>query len=307
VSQAPLERLGVAELTRTLASRQLSSVELTKHLFQFFPHLEGKELVIEAATESAALKFKIFADLDRLAPAAAILATNTSSLSIARIAEATRRPSRVVGMHFFNPVHIMKLVEIVTHGGIEGSTENTVLGPFYVEGAPEMSLGANIAKPGTPGDACHVWGRILGADGKPVAGAIIDVWEGAGDGFYDVQKNEGTNLRARFRTGADGRYDLHCVRPVSYPVPNDGPVGKLLVATGRHPMRPGHLHFMIQAPGHATLVTHLFTKGDQYLDSDAVFGVKESLIVDFRKGAGGEYEASFDFVLKADKQARRAA
>jgi len=202
---------------------------------------------------------------------------------------------------------VSMLVDFINYGQDGKSTESTVLGPFYVEGAPEMSLGANIAKPGTPGDACHVWGRILGADGKPVAGAIIDVWEGAGDGFYDVQKNEGTNLRARFRTGADGRYDLHCVRPVSYPVPNDGPVGKLLVATGRHPMRPGHLHFMIQAPGHATLVTHLFTKGDQYLDSDAVFGVKESLIVDFRKGAGGEYEASFDFVLKADKQARRAA
>lgn len=202
---------------------------------------------------------------------------------------------------------VSMLVDFLNYGQDGKSTESTVLGPFYVEGAPEMNLGANIAKPGTPGDPCHVWGRILGADGKPVAGAIIDVWEGAGDGFYDVQKNEGINLRARFRTGVDGRYDFHCVRPVSYPVPNDGPVGKLLVATGRHPMRPGHLHFMIQAPGHATLVTHLFTKGDPYMDSDAVFGVKESLIVDFRKGAGGEYEASFDFVLKADQQARRAA
>jgi protocatechuate 3,4-dioxygenase beta subunit len=202
---------------------------------------------------------------------------------------------------------VSMLVDFLNYGQDGKSTESTVLGPFYVEGAPEMNLGANIAKPGTPGDPCHVWGRILGADGKPVAGAIIDVWEGAGDGFYDVQKDEGLNLRARFRTGADGRYDFHCVRPVSYPVPNDGPVGKLLVATGRHPMRPGHLHFMIQASGHATLVTHLFTKGDPYLDSDAVFGVKESLIVDFTKGAGGEYEASFDFVLKADQQARRAA
>ena len=202
---------------------------------------------------------------------------------------------------------VSMLVDFLNYGQDGKSTESTVLGPFYVEGAPEMNLGANIAKPGTPGDPCHVWGRILGADGKPVTGAIIDVWEGAGDGFYDVQKNQGLNLRARFRTGADGRYDLHCVRPVSYPVPNDGPVGKLLVATGRHPMRPGHLHFMIQAPGHATLVTHLFSKGDPYLDSDAVFGVKESLIVDFRKGAGGEYEASFDFVLKADKEIRRAA
>lgn len=202
---------------------------------------------------------------------------------------------------------VSMLVDFINYGSAGNATESTVLGPFYVEAAPEMEFGANIAKPGTPGDPCHVWGRILGADGKPLAGASVDVWEGAGDGFYDVQKDQGVNLRARFRTGADGRYDFHCVRPVSYPVPNDGPVGKLLVATGRHPMRPGHLHFMIQAPGHATLVTHLFTKGDKYLDSDAVFGVKESLIVDFRKGASGEYEASYDFVLKAAGQAKRAA
>lgn len=204
-------------------------------------------------------------------------------------------------------IGVSMLVDFINYGKDGKSTESTVMGPFYVEGAPEMGMGANIAKPGTPGDPCHVWGRIVGADGKPVAGAIIDVWEGAGDGFYDVQKNNGMNLRARFRTGADGRYDLHCVRPVSYPVPNDGPVGKMLVATDRHPMRPGHLHFMIQAPGHATLVTHLFAKGDPYMDSDAVFGVKESLIVDFKKGASGEYEAAFDFILKAGEQIRRAA
>jgi protocatechuate 3,4-dioxygenase beta subunit len=208
----------------------------------------------------------------------------------------------------FSDTHgVSMLVDFINYGADGKSTESTVLGPFYVEGAPEMSLGANIGRPGTPGEPCRVTGRVVGADGKPLAGAVIDVWEAAGDGFYDVQRDEGANLRARFRTGADGRYDFRCVLPVSYAVPNDGPVGKLLVATGRHPMRPGHLHFMIQAPGHATLVTHLFTQGDQYLDSDAVFGVKESLIVEYRKSAAGGYEASFDFVLKAEKRARRAA
>jgi protocatechuate 3,4-dioxygenase beta subunit len=202
---------------------------------------------------------------------------------------------------------VSMLVDFINYGRDGKSTESTVLGPFYVEGAPEMVLGANICKPGTPGEPCHIRGRVLGADGKPLAGALVDVWQGAGDGFYDVQKDEGTNLRARFRTGADGRYDFHCVLPASYPVPDDGPVGKLLVATGRHPMRPGHLHFMIQAPGHAKLVTHLFTRGDKYLDSDAVFGVKESLIVDYRKGARGEWEASYDFVLKRAGEAKRAA
>jgi hydroxyquinol 1,2-dioxygenase len=127
---------------------------------------------------------------------------------------------------------------------------------------------------------------------------VIDVWEAGGDGFYDVQKPEGTNLRARLRSDAQGRFHFRCVKPVSYPVPHDGPVGKMLVACGRHPMRPGHLHFMIEAPGYEKLVTHLFVKGDKYLDSDAVFGVKESLVVNFRKNAAGEAECKYDFVLK---------
>jgi len=173
-----------------------------------------------------------------------------------------------------------------------------VQGPFYVEGAPEMPMGADIAKSGTLGERAFVSGAIKGDDGCAITGAPIDVWEGSGEGLYDVQTDGGTNLRVRFRTGADGKYSFYCVRPVSYPVPNDGPVGKMLRATGRHPMRPGHLHFMINAPGYATLVTHIFCRGDPYMDSDAVFGVKESLIVDFVKNAKGEYEAGYDFVLK---------
>lgn len=193
---------------------------------------------------------------------------------------------------------VSMLVDFLNYGKAEGTTESTVLGPFFVEGAPDMPLGANIAKPGTPGEPCAVTGSVKGLDGKPVADALIDVWEAGGDGFYDVQKKEGTNLRARFRADAEGKFHFKCVLPSSYPVPHDGPVGNMLTATERHPMRPGHLHTILTAPGYDTLVTHLFVKGDKYLDSDAVFGVKESLVVDFKKGPTGEYKAHYDFVLR---------
>lgn len=196
---------------------------------------------------------------------------------------------------------VSMLVDAINHGG-DVATESTVLGPFFVEGAPERPMGAAIMRPGTPGAPCEVSGTVRDAKGRPVAGARIDVWEAQGDGLYDVQKSGGLNARARFRTGADGRYRFRCVKPVSYPVPHDGPVGKLLRATGRHPMRPGHLHFRIAARGCETLVTHLFVKGDRYLDSDAVFGVKPALVVAFRKAAGGRYEARYDFVLGRAKR-----
>ena len=200
---------------------------------------------------------------------------------------------------------VSMLVDFINYGKVGNATESTVLGPFFVAGAPEMPLGASITRPGTPGEPCVVSCTVKGLKGEPIAGAVIDVWEAGGDGFYDVQKPEGTNLRARFRSDVAGRFYFRCVKPVSYPVPHDGPVGKMLVATGRHPMRPGHLHFMIEAPGCDKLVTHLFVKGDKYLDSDAVFGVKESLIVNFRKNAAGTAECKYDFVLKPAARARR--
>jgi hydroxyquinol 1,2-dioxygenase len=201
---------------------------------------------------------------------------------------------------------VSMLVDFINYGKAGKTTESTVLGPFFVEGAPEMPLGANIAKPGTPGEPCAVNCTVKGPKGEAIAGAQIDVWEAGGDGFYDVQKPEGTNLRARFRSDAQGRFHFRCVKPSSYPVPHDGPVGKMLVATGRHPMRPGHLHFMFEAPGYEKLVTHLFVKGDKYLNSDAVFGVKDSLIVDFRKNAAGEAECKYGFVLKPAKPGKSA-
>ena len=208
---------------------------------------------------------------------------------------------------FSDTIGVSMLVDFINYGKVGNATESTVLGPFYVEGAPERKMGVNIAKPGTPGDPCAVSGTVKDMKGKPVAGAVMDIWEAQGDGFYDVQKPDGFNARARFRTGADGKYRFRCVKPTSYPVPHDGPVGKMLTATGRHPMRPGHLHFKIAAPGFDTLVTHLFVKGDEYLDSDAVFGVKQSLIVDFRKNSAGEYETGYDFVLKPEGLRKRPA
>jgi len=196
---------------------------------------------------------------------------------------------------------VSMLVDFLNYGKAEGATESTVLGPFFVEGAPELPLGANIAKPGTPGEPCTVTGTVKGLDGKPIPGAALDIWETGGDGFYDVQKGGGTNLRALFKADAAGKFNFKCVLPVSYPVPSDGPVGRMLTATGRHPMRPGHLHSIVSAQGFDRLVTHLFVRGDEYLDSDAVFGVKESLIVDFKKTASGEYAAHYDFVLKPSK------
>jgi hydroxyquinol 1,2-dioxygenase len=201
---------------------------------------------------------------------------------------------------------VSMLVDFINYGkmkqGKASTTESTVLGPFFVAHAPELPLGASIAKAGTPGEPCDVQCTIRDLKGRPVAGATVDVWEGGADGLYDVQKPDGTNLRARLRSDAEGRVHFKCITPVSYPVPHDGPVGQMLVACGRHPMRPGHLHFMIEAPGFEKLVTHLFVKGDKYLASDAVFGVKESLIVDFRKkNAAGEATCRYDFVLKPRK------
>ena len=205
---------------------------------------------------------------------------------------------------------VSMLVDAINHRMPEGATPTTVLGPFYVEGAPELPLGAEVAR-AMKGEALHVSGRVSTAGGGPIAGAIVDIWHSDEDGYYDVQRADqpDANLRARFRTDAEGRFHFWTLTPTSYPVPDDGPVGELLRATGRHPMRPAHVHFMIAAPGHETLVTHVFVAGDPYLDSDAVFGVKQELIAEFTqhppgKGPDGKEMPSswrkltYDFALK---------
>lgn len=175
---------------------------------------------------------------------------------------------------------VSMLVDAINHRREGGGTESTVLGPFYVPGAATMAMGSSISRDGK-GEPMLMTGRVLDAAGAAIGGATLDVWQAAPNGFYDVQdpQQPSMNLRGVFRTGADGRYWFRTVKPSSYPIPDDGPVGDLLKAAGRHPFRPAHVHFMLGAPGFRSIVTHLFMAGDPYLDSDAVFGVKDSLVV----------------------------
>ena len=187
-----------------------------------------------------------------------------------------------------------------------GCTEATVFGPFHVEGAPHYEHGGDVAN-GAVGEPCLVRGRVLGVDGKPVADAEIDVWQADADGNYDVQYEGLEHHRARgvLSSGADGRFHFKTIVAEAYPIPVDGPVGDMLRATNRHPWRPAHLHFMIKAPGYETLITHVFRDGDKYLDSDAVFGVRQSLVADWVKQADGTYTLDFDFVLNPARQAAK--
>ena len=180
----------------------------------------------------------------------------------------------------------------------EGCTEATVFGPFHVEGAPHYELGADIAN-GAQGIPCIVRGTVRGMDGEPVPGAHIDVWQSDEDGLYDVQHGEIDHARARgiLTANAQGGYHFQSILAVPYSIPHDGPVGDLLKAAGRHPGRPAHLHFMIKAEGYETLITHVFRSDDDYLDSDAVFGVRQSLIADWKRQPDGSYLVEYDFVL----------
>ncbi|WP_110239644.1 intradiol ring-cleavage dioxygenase [Nocardioides gilvus] len=167
------------------------------------------------------------------------------------------------------------------------ATEATVFGPFFVEGSPKIECGGDIAR-GAAGEPCWVEGTVRDTDGRPVAGARIEVWEADDDGFYDVQYDDDrTAARGHLFTDDEGRYSFWAITPTPYPIPVDGPVGQLLDATGRSPMRAAHLHFMVRATGYRTLVTHIFVRGDELLASDAVFGVKDSLVRDFEGHPSG--------------------
>jgi hydroxyquinol 1,2-dioxygenase len=206
------------------------------------------------------------------------------------------------------------LVTSQNHKKPANCTEATVFGPFFVEGAPTYENGDDISN-GAPGETCYVKGQVRGTNGEPVAGAWLDVWQSDGDGFYDVQTApDGDNAahahraRGRLQTDANGHFNFRSILAESYPVPHDGPVGRMLAATGRHPQRPAHMHFMIKAPGYETLITHVFREGDKYLDSDAVFGVRSSLIAEWVRHEPGIapdgrdftvpwYSLDYDFVL----------
>lgn len=177
---------------------------------------------------------------------------------------------------------VSMLINTINNRKTDGATESTVLGPFHVEGAPDKSWGGTLSD--IPEDATPlvVSGRVLDADGRPIAGAALDVWQTDGEGFYDIQHEDGPEMdyRAVFRTDDQGRYCFKTVRPVSYPIPDDGPVGRMLRSLGRHPYRPAHIHVILSAEGCVPVTTHLFMAGDPYLESDTVFGVKASLVVE---------------------------
>jgi hydroxyquinol 1,2-dioxygenase len=204
------------------------------------------------------------------------------------------------------------VVDLIGHRKPEGATESTVFGPFHRLGSPDMPPGGNIAHRDTVGVPTLVAGRVLDLDGKPIAGALLDVWQTQSNGLYDSQDAsvDELHMRGKFTTDAEGRYLIRTARPVNYPIPSDGPVGAMLKATGRHPWRPAHIHFVVMADGYEAVTTHIFDRTDEYLDSDAVFAVKDSLICDFVRHetatpeaaalgiSGPMLTAEFDFVLK---------
>lgn len=191
------------------------------------------------------------------------------------------------------------------------ATEATVFGPFYVEGAPKLPPGADISG-GAAGEPLFVRATVRGPAGEVVSGATVNVWQADAEGLYDVQRPDmdAAQGRAVLQTDGQGELAFRGVLPVPYPIPTDGPVGDMLKALGRHPWRPAHVHFMIEAPGYQTLITHVFRDGDPYLDSDAVYGVRNSLVGDFRSHAAGSrapdctapdepfHTLDFEFVLE---------
>ena len=214
---------------------------------------------------------------------------------------------------FSDTLGVSMVVDLLDHRKPDGATESTVFGPFHRLGAPEMAAGGNIADRDTTGLPTLVSGRVLDMDGKPVAGAALDVWQTQSNGLYDSQDQalDGLHMRGKFTTDAEGRYLIRTVRPVNYPIPSDGPVGRMLKAAGRHPWRPAHIHFVVSAEGYEPVTTHIFDRTDEYLESDAVFAVKDSLVCDFARhespdeeaaqlGIAGPYlRARFDFRLTA--------
>jgi hydroxyquinol 1,2-dioxygenase len=197
----------------------------------------------------------------------------------------------------------------INHPSVGAATESTVFGPFFVAESPRYRCGEDIAN-GAPGEPCFLAGQVRSVTGEPIAGARLEVWQADEAGRYDVQYAGLPEKRGRGHlfSQADGQYYFWSILPAAYPIPDDGPVGELLAAARRSPMRPAHVHFMVTAPGYQPLITHIFAEGDRYLDSDAVFGVKSSLIAPFQRHEPGTapdgrpvatayYSMHYDFVL----------
>jgi protocatechuate 3,4-dioxygenase beta subunit len=197
---------------------------------------------------------------------------------------------------------LSSLVDLINHGSDDPAlTEPTILGPFYVPGSPRRGRGESMVEFDDQGEPAVLRGQVVGPAGVPVGGAEIDCWQNAANGFYAVQQpgvQPATNLRGVYLTASDGTYEIRTVRPTPYPVPDDGPVGALLAATGRHPWRAAHIHAIVRADGYQPVTTHVFDSASAYLDSDTVFGVKLSLVRDFRPGPDGVLVCEHDIVLR---------
>lgn len=192
---------------------------------------------------------------------------------------------------------VSMLVEMVNEQPVAGATEPTVLGPFYVEGAAPRSFGDSIVDdPAIQGEPLLLHGTVRDLDGRPIRDASIDVWQVQPNGLYDIEEDRHKrNLRGVFRTGADGRYEIRTLRPVDYTIPDDGPVGQMLRVAGRESWRPAHIHLIVSAPGFKRVVTHVFDSASPWLDQDAVFGVRHSIIASMEEG-----DCLFDVVLESD-------
>lgn len=184
---------------------------------------------------------------------------------------------------------------------LPGGTSSSVLGPFHISGAPPLPIGGDM-KRDFEGDLVLVEGAVKDPNGEPVAGAEVDIWQTAPNGLYSSQDpdQDTYSFHGIQTTGPDGRYAFTTVKPVSYTVPTDGPVGDILNATGRHPWRPSHLHFIVKAAGYRPLVTEVFPDDDPYLDEDTVFGVREDLVMKYVEQPAGSFPAGFELSGKVE-------
>jgi hydroxyquinol 1,2-dioxygenase len=218
---------------------------------------------------------------------------------------------------FSDVLGVSMLMDAINNRLAKGATPTTVEGPFHVPASPEFADGADMAQ-NAPGVPCFVTGTVRDLDGKPIAGATLDVWQTDGEGLYEAQREvDGPWLRGVFHTQADGSFVIRTVVPISYTIPMDGTVGELVKRTNISHYRPAHIHFVVEAPGYHRIVTHLFRRGDRYIDNDVVYGVKEPLIVDFKEVPGGKAPngetlsspfclVNYDFVLQKTAIAKAA-
>jgi protocatechuate 3,4-dioxygenase beta subunit len=242
--------------------------------FDHTPDPRTKELLQAAAKHLHAFATEVNLTTNELIKLAEILT------AAGKISDASRHEfllmSDVMGMTM--------VVDCNTNQKPAGAFESSVLGPFYRAGAPWIEMGGDICRQEDSGTPTLVSGRVLSTDGTPVPDAVLDIWQVPANGMYENTdpSQADFNCRGRLRAAGDGSYRFWTVKPVPYPIPKDGPAGLILDAAQRHNMRAAHIHVIVEAPGFQKVISEIFVAGDPYTDSDAVFGVKESLIVDFK-------------------------